>query len=132
MYKFTSEKSFRTLLWCSDVRVEDRPVVTLGATLGFGVVVDTPVLSHVVRDWAAHEDMNKKALQKDKFKKVQMEDQHLCLCPFADNLEMALFAVFDGHGEKNAAIAAKELFPQVKKEIFVVIIRFCYANFQLA
>jgi serine/threonine protein phosphatase PrpC len=54
-------------------------------------------------------------------KKVfQMEDQNICLCPFDDNLEVAFFAVFDGHVDKNAAIAAKEYFPQEFAQLWKV------------
>jgi hypothetical protein len=67
-----------------------------------------------LKDFAVRQDANLKALKKDRTKKPQMEDQNVCMCPFDDNLDMAFFAVFDGHIEKNAALFAKELFPQVR------------------
>jgi serine/threonine protein phosphatase PrpC len=81
----------------------------------------------VVRDFANAEDMNLPGLQRAKKGKraggmganasgkitYQMEDQMVCLCPVARNeLEhSAFFGVMDGHIDKNAAFAAKQLLP---------------------
>jgi len=43
-----------------------------------------------------------------------MEDQDLILSPLGPGLEnVSLFAVFDGHVDKNCAIAAKKILPEV-------------------
>eukprot|EP01114_Cavostelium_apophysatum_P020996 TRINITY_DN7195_c0_g1_i1.p1 TRINITY_DN7195_c0_g1~~TRINITY_DN7195_c0_g1_i1.p1 ORF type:complete len:454 (-),score=132.71 TRINITY_DN7195_c0_g1_i1:62-1396(-) len=76
----------------------------------------------ILNDFAVKSDINEKGMQrankekvevKDSKKKVfQMEDESVCLYPFSDDVEMAFFAVFDGHAGNSAAKAAKALLPQ--------------------
>jgi serine/threonine protein phosphatase PrpC len=47
----------------------------------------------------------------------QNEDQHITCYPLHNQQDRALFVVADGHGGKDAAIAAVELFPLVVKEL---------------
>merc|ERR1712137_1176183 len=74
----------------------------------------------LIRAYGARDDMNKRGMQKIKKKTVfnargrgvyQMEDAHVIVCPFDDHPDRALFCVFDGHVDKNAAIEATKLFP---------------------
>lgn len=99
----------------------------------------------LVSDFAVKADLNKAGLQKANKEKValgpdgkkvyQMEvrklnvmkiafdwiffflkDQTLVSCPFDDDIHQGLFAVFDGHVDKNAAIEAKNQLPIVCKQ----------------
>lgn len=70
-------------------------------------------------------DMNKSGLQKAKKKTVlknskarfQMEDENLCCFPFQERENLALFAIFDGHVDKNASAAAKDRAPHILQSI---------------
>ncbi|KYQ90939.1 protein phosphatase 2C [Tieghemostelium lacteum] len=67
----------------------------------------------LIRGFSAKADINKKGLLRAK-KVIDMEDIYHHEYPFggADS-QMALFAIFDGHSGKNAAVAAKEILGEV-------------------
>jgi len=48
----------------------------------------------------------------------QNEDEYVTLCPYEGDSSKALFCIFDGHADKNAAVAAKKLIPSsLHKEV---------------
>jgi serine/threonine protein phosphatase PrpC len=51
----------------------------------------------------------------DSKKELQMEDQDLAAYPFEDDSSLGVFAVFDGHVNKECAVVAKSLLTQVRK-----------------
>ena len=76
----------------------------------------------VISAYGMREDMNKRGMTRVKKKTqldakgkgvYQMEDTHSITCPFNSDDHLALFCVFDGHVDKNAAVAASKLFPEV-------------------
>jgi len=71
------------------------------------------------RNYGVREDMNKKGLVKSKKPqmkvgkhkaKLQMEDTYSIDAPFFGDKKRALFCVFDGHVDKNAAECVKKIF----------------------
>lgn len=78
---------------------------------------------NLIRAYGVRDDMNKRGMQKTKKKSklnahgkgiYQMEDTHFIDSPFENNPEQSLFCVFDGHVDKNCAIAATKIFPEVR------------------
>ena len=76
--------------------------------------------SGLIRDIGVREDINKAGMRRIKKKSVQfskkgrrgkpvyaMEDTNYAACPFNENDNWGLFCVFDGHVDKDAAVAAK-------------------------
>lgn len=95
----------------------------------------SPRGSKLLRAYGMRDDMNKRGMQKTKKKSklsahgrgvYQMEDANYIGYPFYENEDRALFCVFDGHVDKNAAIAATKIFPEVKKKPATL---FCFFNF---
>lgn len=75
----------------------------------------------LLRSFATKEDMNRRGMQRAKKKSnvdakgqgiYQMEDAYYSAYPFANNEDLGLFCVFDGHVDKNASQAAAILFPE--------------------
>jgi len=79
----------------------------------------------LIRAYGVRDDMNRRGMQKVKKKSqlnahgrgvYQMEDTNYVEVPFDNNNDRALFCVFDGHVDKNAAIAATSIFPEELKK----------------
>lgn len=74
----------------------------------------------IIKEHSVQEDINKRGMRKSKKRsqvwqgsgKVEMEDQHSILFPFANDKKKALFCVFDGHAGKNCAVTAISTFPK--------------------